>query len=410
MTMKFFRCFLLLLSAFGLLHCRSQAQTLRPEFDGNDKDRKKIEVRLLEVAAGTSQPTDIQFLPTDSKIMLLLEKEGRLVWYDMRGKNLRKPDGVVAKIPVLTVSEEGLLGLAFHPDFQKNKKIYLNYVTSSEGRDISRISEWTMKIVQTPFSLSIQDEKILLEVIQPFPNHNGGQLAFGPDGYLYIGLGDGGSAGDPHKAGQNTKNLLGKMLRIDVNRADNEKPYGIPKDNPGMKNKNILPEVWAWGLRNPWRYSFDSKGRLVVADVGQNKWEEVSIVEKGKNYGWNRQEGFECYPSSDKDCNNGRGLANPILTYGRKDGISITGGYVYRGKAVAVLSDKYIFGDYGSGRIWAVSLPVSANSVVKNFETLGRWPLAISTFGRDAEGEIYVGDFNGGKIYKITSFEIKKIQ
>jgi glucose/arabinose dehydrogenase len=228
---------------------------------------------------------------------------------------------------------------------------------------------------------------VLLEIRQPYRNHNGGLNLFGPDGMLYIGMGDGGSAGDPHNNGQRLDTLLGKMLRLAV---DGGAAYRVPGDNPFVDRPGARAEIWAYGLRNPWRFSFDRvSGRLFVADVGQNAIEEVDIVERGGNYGWNIMEGSECYGAQTCDKT---GLRLPIAEYGHAQGCSVTGGYVYRGSRIPGLVGRYIFGDYCSGRLWTLAE-----------ETGGRWGmaawlptgLAISSFGEDQHGELYVVDHRG---------------
>jgi glucose/arabinose dehydrogenase len=232
-------------------------------------------------------------------------------------------------------------------------------------------------------------------VDQPYGNHKAGQLAFGPDGDLYVGFGDGGSEGDPQGNGQNTHTFLGKMLRIDVNHRDSGKAYAIPQDNPFVNTSSFLPEIWALGLRNPWRYSFDSQGRLIVSDVGQDTWEEIDLLEKGRNYGWNIREGKHCYHPP-QGCRT-QGLTDPIYEYSHDEGIAVIGGYVYDGKAIPSLSGKYVFGDFGSGRLWALTLPDASDVFA-----LGRWGVSISTFGRDLQGELYLADYTSGKIYHIA--------
>jgi glucose/arabinose dehydrogenase len=237
-----------------------------------------------------------------------------------------------------------------------------------------------------------QSESILLEIAQPFSNHKGGRLVFGPDGYLYLGPGDGGSAGDPNGNGQNRSVLLGKILRIDVAQS----PYGIPPDNPFAGNtEGFREEIYAYGVRNPWRFSFDSvTGWLWVADVGQDLYEEIDIVEKGKNYGWNIMEGKHCYGSP--QCSTA-GLVLPIWEYSHHEGQSITGGFVYRGAKLPELSGAYIYGDFVAGKIWALRYDGQAaptNSLLSDTN------LNISSFGIDKDGEIYFLAFDG-KIYTL---------
>lgn len=364
----------------------------KPEFTGKDVSRKRIAVQLQEWATGFKEPTDVQFVPGDPATVLVLEKAGTLLRVTKQDPKVRS---AIWKRPVKTSSEMGLLGMAFHPDFARNRKIYLNY-NPEEGAKRTRISELVLDLK----TYQAGQERILLEVAQPYPNHKAGQLVFGPDKMLYIGLGDGGFANDPQNHGQRTDSLLGKILRIDVT-ADAKKPYCIPTDNPFVSDKKYAPEIWAVGIRNPWRYTFDPTGRLIVADVGQNLWEEVTFVTKGSNQGWRVKEASHCF-QPEKNCP-AAGMNDPWLEYGRDDGASITGGYVYQGKALPALKGKYVFGDYVSGRVWAADLPAAGaeNKTTTTFEALGRWPIQISTFGRDGDGEIYLADFSGGAIYRV---------
>lgn len=238
-------------------------------------------------------------------------------------------------------NEEGLLGLAFHPNFATNGYFYVNYTASNPRRTV--VARY--RVSANPNRADANSEFVLLTVNQPYENHNGGQLAFGPDGYLYIGMGDGGSGGDPQNNGQDRRGLLGDMLRIDVDNPAGGLNYGIPPDNPFVGNTSgYREEIYAYGFRNPWRFSFDFvTGWLWVGDVGQGSREEIDIVEKGLNYGWRIMEGKICYsPSSGCDQT---GLALPIWDYGRSSGASITGGYVYRGSRVAPLAGAYVYGD-----------------------------------------------------------------
>ncbi len=365
-----------------------------PVFINEDQTREKIEISLNEVTSA-SEPTDIQFPPTDSRFMFILEKKGNLILFDRKDKKRR----IAITLPVSTGSELGLLGMAFHPEYPKKPLVYLNYTKEIKGTETTIVSEWTVTSPSEFEALSLDKERILLEVSQPFPNHNAGQLAFGKDKMLYIGFGDGGLRGDPKDHGQNKKTILGSMLRIDPSADVSGKgPYTIPSDNPFVKDSSYLPEMYAIGLRNPWRYSFSPDGRLVLADVGQDKFEEIDIIEAGKNYGWKVTEANHCY---DGDCDL-KLYAAPIYEYGRGEGQSITGGYVYSGDQIASLKNKYIFGDFISGRIWAFDLPKSQEKVEKVY-ALGKWNILISTFGKDSQGDVFVGDYQSGKIFKIIS-------
>lgn len=284
--------------------------------------------------------------------------------------------------------ERGLLGLAFHPDYKKNRKFYVYYSAPSAARESNHKSV----IAEYKASVSNPDQaeqagRILLEFEQPEMNHNGGQLAFGPDGYLYIGSGDGGGADDEHGSignGQNLNTLLGKILRIDVNR---ESGYAIPRDNPFVGQK-AKPEIWAYGLRNPWRFSFDSKTRrLFCADVGQNKYEEIDIIEKGKNYGWRIMEGNHCFNPS-ANCKTS-GLVMPIDVYDHDKGKSVTGGFVYRGTRFPSWQGKYVYADW-TGPFFVLS--ESNGKWIRSDLSVENKPdeLRVLSFGEDHKGELYV--------------------
>lgn len=293
---------------------------------------------------------------------------------------------------VLYGGEQGLLGLAFHPLYNQNGYFYVNYVKDNPRRTI--ISRFTLNS-SDPNLANSSSEQIILEVLQPFSNHNGGQLAFGPDNYLYIALGDGGSGGDPLNHGQNRSTLLGSLLRIDI---DSGTPYSIPLDNPFVGNsEGYREEIYAYGLRNPWRFSFDKvTNRLWLADVGQGAWEEIDIIESGKNYGWNIMEGDHCYNSI--SCNT-IGLESPIFEYDHSVGSSITGGFVYRGSKLDALEGSYIYGDFVTGKIWALTYQPDAETYN---ELLVDTALLISSFGIDESNELYICAFDG-KIYTINT-------
>ncbi len=372
---------------------------LEPSFTGKDVKRDKVMVGLLPVADGMKELTDIQFPPTSGSVMYVLTKAGKLHWFDLK----RKRRGLIAELKVPTSSEQGLLGLAFHPDFKTNGLFYLNYSVESGGPRRSRVAEWKHSNPAEPGGGSASEKRIIFEIEQPYQNHNAGQLAFGPDGMLYVGWGDGGFRDDPNKDGQNTKTLLGTMMRIDVNKSADGKNYAIPADNPFVGNAKYRPEIWAYGLRNPWKYSFGPRGRLIVADVGQNAWEEISVVERGGNYGWNVFEADHCFDKNPA-CAKAGSYVRPVWEYGREEGGSITGGFVYTGNSVGQLKGRYLFGDFMSGRIWALELPADSKAGPKasKVHSLGKWPVLISTFGRDNSGEVYVGDYAKGVVYKIT--------
>ncbi len=297
---------------------------------------------------------------------------------------------------VLSGGELGLLGLAFHPDFVENNLFYLYYNVDSPRRSI--ISKMSVKS-SNPNEADLNSEEILLEIEQPYSNHNGGKIAFGLDGYLYISLGDGGSGGDPDNNGQNLSTLLGSFLRIDIDSKSNGRNYLIPDDNPFINNPSAKHEIYAYGLRNVWKFSFDFQtNKLWAADVGQNKYEEINIIEKGGNYGWRLMEGFHCYNPSNCDQS---GLALPLHEYEHNDlgGYSITGGYVYRGNEAEELFGKYIYGDFVTGNIWA--LKVENGEVISN-ERIFDTNYSIAAFGEDEKKNLYFSSFGSGKIYKIS--------
>ena len=292
-------------------------------------------------------------------------------------------------------NEEGLLGLAFDPDYTSNGYFYVYYSASGPRRSI--ISRFTVS-TGDPNIADGDSERIILEIPQPFSNHNGGQIIFGSDGYLYIGLGDGGSRNDPRLNGQNPSTLLGTILRIDVSSVDSDGVYTVPSDNPFVgQGGGARGEIWAYGLRNPWRFTFDREtGDLWAADVGQNRFEEVDIIKPGRNYGWNIMEGFHCFQPSN-ECNK-NGLELPIIEYGRDGGCSITGGYVYRGSRLPSLYGAYIYGDFCSGKIWA--LRYDGNQITEERQLIDS-DLRISSFGEDQTGELFILAFDG-KIYRLV--------
>lgn len=380
----------------------ASAEPMKPVFDGADADRARIAVRLERVAEGFERPTDVQPVPGRPGTLIVLEKAGVARWLELDGGRT----GAWFRLDVPTRSEQGLLGLAFHPRFEANGRFFVHYTAVVAGQNTSRIAEWRAQPGKPIADAAPREVRAVLEVAQPFVNHNAGQLAFGPDGALYVGLGDGGAANDPKGHGQDRSTLLGAMLRLDVD-AGGDKPYAIPPDNPFAGPRaveGVRPEIWAWGLRNPWRYTFAPDGRLVVADVGQNRYEEVTLVAAGENHGWNAREGAHCFPSGEV-CTDGP-YVTPIWEYPRGEGISITGGPVYTGDAIEGLRGRYVFGDYGSGRMWALTLPPPGAKKALQPESalaaLGRWPIRPSTFGVDHRGEIYVADFDGGGLYRIA--------
>lgn len=352
------------------------------------------DVRLVEVARGLTVPVLVTAAPGDTSRLFVVEKRGtvRIIKH-----------GVLLPIPfidlsdrVTTGSEQGLLGMAVHPT---DGRVVLSFTIAGASRGgRSRIATFTTGT--NPDQLDLATEQAVLEVDQPYTNHNGGHVAFGPDGYLYVGFGDGGSGGDPQGYGQNRDDLLGSILRLDL---DHGLPYTVPASNPFVGQSNRRGELWNWGLRNPWRFSFDrATGDLYIADVGQNEWEEVDVQPAasagGENYGWALMEGDHCYKSM--LCRKS-GLAMPVIEYDHDDGCSITGGYVYRGRDIPELAGTYFYGDYCEG--WIRSFVYQGGAATNK----SSWPTLdtnqeITSFGEDARGELYVV-LSGGTIYRIAS-------
>ena len=345
----------------------------------------------LRVTSGLSQPLDLQSVAGDRERLYVVEQGGR-IRVILNGQLQTTPFLDVSD-RISTGGERGLLGLAFHPRFSSNRRLFVNY-TNALGD--TRIAEFRASSADVADPAS---ERVLLLVRQPFANHNGGGLAFGDDGMLYAGLGDGGSGGDPLGNGQQLATLLGKMLRIDV---DAGLPYAVPQDNPYTATPGARPEIWAYGLRNPFRFAFDrTTGDLYIGDVGQSSFEEVDFARSprtgGENYGWNIMEGSACYkPRS--GCNRA-GLTLPVYDYDHGEGCSITGGVVYRGCRMPALAGSYFFGDFCTGFVRSLR-------VVDGVATEPRtWPglsviKSISSFGLDADGEIYVVEY-GGSVFKL---------
>ncbi len=365
-------------------------------FAGGTSPEVKAQLRIVNAfpELNFDAPVDIQTANDGTNRMFVVEQRGVISVFQNDSNVTAKATFLDISDKVLYGGEQGLLGLAFHPQYKQNGYFFVNYTASNPRRTVIaryKVSE------NNPDKADPQSELIFLEVEQPYSNHNGGQISFGPDGFLYNSFGDGGSGGDPGGNGQNLNTLLGSIIRIDVNTPTNTKQYSIPQDNPFVNTQNAKPEIYAYGLRNVWRFSFDKvTGKLWAADVGQNLWEEIDIIEKGKNYGWNIMEGFHCYNS--QQCNQ-EGLEPPVWEYGHNSagGYSITGGFVYRGINAEEIYGKYIFADFVSGKIWALTQSGNGISNELIFET----NYSISTFGIDESNDLYFADYNSGKIFKI---------
>jgi glucose/arabinose dehydrogenase len=370
----------------------SPTATTAPTVASTPAPNLSLKPALQQVVDGLEQPTFLTHAGDGSGLLYVTEQPGRV-------RVIR--DGQLLDAPFLDIeskvgssgNEQGLLSVAFAPDYTTSRKVFANY-TDRNGDTV------VAGFLVNPDGLSADpaSEWQVLKIDQPYANHNGGQLKFGPDKMLYIGMGDGGSAGDPQNFGQRVEELLGKMLRIDVAQSTQAAPYAVPADNPdfGPESK---PEIWSVGLRNPWRFSFDrASGDMFIADVGQNQIEEVNMQpatsKGGENWGWKLREGFEEYAG-----NKTADLSDPVFEYRHgEDGCSVTGGYVYRGAAVPALAGAYIYGDFCSGRIWSLRAGADGNWVNERlFET----NYSITSFGEDEQGELYVLD-RAGTVYKFV--------
>lgn len=357
---------------------------------GGASDAGGLAIGLEPVADGLDGPIYVTSAGDGSDRLYVIEQAGRI--------RTVEPDGSVSADPFLDLSsevvtsyEQGLLGLAFHPDFATNGRFYVDYTRAGDGATV--ISE----LVASAGVADPGSERQLLVIEQPFTNHNGGMLAFDADGYLLIGMGDGGGGGDPLGSGQDPGALLGKLLRIDV---DGGEPYGIPPDNGYVDSAEHRPEIHAMGLRNPWRFSVDAEGgHIYIGDVGQGSWEEIDVLPDGSggvDFGWNQLEGRECFVSGcDPDAH-----TSPAIVYGRDQGCTVVGGYAYRGTRQPTLVGRYIFGDYCSGRIWAAGAADLLEGAAEVVE-VGRMDGTLVSFGVDEGGEIYAVD-QGGRILHVV--------
>ncbi len=345
----------------------------------------------VQVVDGLKRPTALVDSNDDNGLLLVLEQPGRIRGIQ-GGRLLTDPFMDISDRVDSSGNEQGLLGIALDPDYPNNHTFYLDYTDAQGNTTVSRF-----KAADDGLSADPASEQVLMKIVQPFPNHNGGQLAFGPDGYLYIGTGDGGSEGDPNNTAQDPANKLGKILRIDVRGQDT---YTIPADNPYAQNASGAPEVWALGLRNPWRFSFDRlTGDLYIGDVGQDKYEEIDYLPAGTgagtNFGWSVREGLHPY----KDGSSSANFTDPIFEYDHSQGCAVTGGYVYRGGTLPEFYGVYLFSDYCTGNVWGLLKSGSGDwQSALLFPSQGN----ISSFGQDASGEIYMLDLNKGAVLKLS--------
>lgn len=359
------------------------------------------DVRVVPALPGHvyREPVQVLAMPGNNDALVVVERSGRVLLAPLSGGEDRLFLDLRKNVTTRN-SEEGLLSAAFHPSWPKVPELYTYRSMKNPRRTV--LSRFTGSADGS--TIELDSEEVLLEIEQPWGNHNGGTALFGPDNMLYLSVGDGGSAADPHGNGQNMSTLLAKVIRIDPSTKDGERPYGIPPDNPFVGQDNTRPEIWASGLRNVWRMAFDSKtGALWAGDVGQNAWEEIDIITRGGNYGWNVREGMHSFQ---KGHGSDTSFIEPIIEYGRRAGGSVTGGDVYRGTKFPTMQGVYIYGDYMSGRIWGTRRGDDGETHTR--ELTGEKRLFPSSFGVGPDGELYVCAFNGpyqptGRIMRIEA-------
>ncbi|MGB3780111.1 MAG: PQQ-dependent sugar dehydrogenase [Tunicatimonas sp.] len=386
----------------GTLGCLSQTRCGDTDNEApiTDSTGQAMTYRTVEAYPNLSftRPVDYQNAGDNSNRVFVVEQRGVIsVFADDATVSEKQTFLDITDVVDDRRNEEGLLGLAFHPDYATNGYFYVNYTIDNPAR--SRVCRFQVS-GGNPTMAEPSSETLLLEFSQPYDNHNGGQLAFGPDGYLYVAVGDGGSAGDPDENGQDRTTLLGAILRIDVDQPAAGRAYGIPADNPFAGNtEGFQEEIYAYGLRNPWRFSFDTEtGQLWAADVGQNEYEEIDIIERGGNYGWDVTEATHCFEPA-QGCDQS-GLVGPVWEYDHSNGdVSITGGFVYRGDALPSLRGRYIYADYASGRVWALDSPTESQATNS---LLLKADFRISSFGVNAQQELFLCGFDGS-IYRIEA-------
>lgn len=378
------------ITAVGLLVAFS-AFSATPGFAGQATNS---DYQWQKIVSGLKRPTSIVQPPDGSGRLFVTEQPGT-VRVIQDGKLLATPFLNVTSKLTSAGNEQGLLDIAFHPDYAKNGTFFITYTRTDGQPTLARYQVSS----SDPNIADPSSAKVLISIPHPFPNHNGSQITFGPDGYLYYGMGDGGSGGDPFNNGQNKQALLGSMMRLDVNQGNS---YGIPADNPFVNDKSARPELWAKGLRNPWRFSFDMKTHeLYIADVGQNQYEEIDVQpadsKGGENYGWSVYEANHDFKGGGDKSK----FVFPVTEYDHSEGrCSVTGGYVYRGKALPKLDGVYLYADYCSGTIWTLQ---KDSSDQWNSQAFMATSYNITSFGQDTDGEIYLADQKSGTIFKLVA-------
>ncbi|HAW96192.1 MAG: glucose sorbosone dehydrogenase [Phycisphaerae bacterium] len=400
---------LLVLAPISSAADRVQAED-EPAADAASKSAPipKISFQRAWPGVKTRRPVQIVSRPDRDDVLYIVEQLGRIRTVD--GSDLTSDASELAldirdRVNARS-NEEGLLSVAFHPDFAENNQVYCYYTAIKPRRAV--LSRFAMDEARE--KILPQTEEVILEIDQPYWNHNGGTVVFGPDGMLYLSIGDGGAANDPHGYGQDLTTLLSKVIRIDVS-GSGKIPYAIPSDNPFVGVENVRPEIWAYGLRNIWRMSFDREnGDLWAGDVGQNKWEEIDLVVKGGNYGWNKREGAHPFGrqrrGSNPDADVDQNMIDPVAEYSHREGLSVTGGNVYRGSEYPQLEGVYLYADYAFGTVWG--LRRDGDEFIGPVEVLRKPGSLISSFGEANDGTIYAVSFEQseqgpGAIWKIVA-------
>ncbi len=403
------------LAAFPMVAARAESPnspTINLAHPPADLNTAPMDIHVVEAYPNLriSRPIVMTGAGDDSGRLFVASQTGEIYCFDQNDDQIEEPEMFMDLSGQVNYkdreNEEGFLGLAFHPNFKDNGKFYV-YYTTSQRPHVSVVSEFRTKEGSQHKLGDPHTERELMRIEQPFWNHNGGTVAFGPDGYLYIALGDGGKANDPLKSAQDLSKVLGSILRIDVDTKSDELAYGIPKDNPLVGRANVWPEIYAWGIRNIWRMSFDSvTGELWAADVGQNEWEEIDLIRNGGNYGWSLREGANRFTlDGEKGSDVNEKYIEPLIEYPHTDdwGKSVTGGLVYHGKNTPQLDGYYLYGDYVSGRLWAMKIDAKSKKVLEN-RPIAWEQLPVFTFGQTESGEALMSTMmGGGRIYKFAS-------
>lgn len=400
MTRRFFRWAVVLLAPVLLLSCPGPSELESNSLPETGAPAPPVPLALDLVAGGLTRPLFVTAAPGQPGRIYIVQQGGQILIHE-NGVVLETPFYDFGPVIGASGGERGLLGLAFHPAYEQNGRFYVNYTDVTGATTVALYCRYA----DDPYRADPATATVLLTIPQPFSNHNGGMIAFGPDGYLYVASGDGGSGNDPQNNGQSLETLLGKILRIDV---DSAAPYAIPADNPFVSTPGARGEIWAYGLRNPWRMSFDREtGDLWIGDVGQNALEEIDFQAAGsaggENYGWRVREGSICRPG-EMNCDL-PGAVDPIYDYAQEGSQSITGGYVYRGTAIPALAGTYFFADYIAGTVYSLTRAGQTVTVINETENLNdaKYTLSnVASFGEDLDGELYVVDYGEGAVYRIV--------